>query len=33
MAYLLDSNILLRVARPADPDHALVRTALQTLRF
>jgi predicted nucleic acid-binding protein len=32
MAYLLDSNILLRVVRPADPDHTLVRTALQTLR-
>ncbi len=32
MPYLLDSNILLRVVRPADPHHVLVRTALQKLR-
>jgi predicted nucleic acid-binding protein len=31
MSYLLDSNILLRIARPSDPDYTLVRTALQKL--
>jgi hypothetical protein len=29
---LLDTNILLRLVRSADPDYALVRTALQKLR-
>ena len=32
MAYLLDSNILLRIVRSSDPDHALIRNALQKLR-
>jgi hypothetical protein len=33
MDYLLDSNILIRFVKPSDPDHLLVRTALQTLRL
>lgn len=28
---LLDTNILLRIVRPADPDHMLVRTVLRRL--
>ena len=33
MSYLLDTNILLRVVRPMDPEHTLVRSTLQTLRI
>ena len=32
MLYLLDTNILLRLIRSADPDHALIRQALRRLR-
>ena len=32
MTYLLDSNILLRIVRSSDPDHVVVRAALQKLR-
>ena len=30
-AHLLDSNILLRISRRDDPDHAIVDAALATL--
>jgi len=32
MAYLIDTNILLRLAKRNDPDRALVLTALQKLK-
>jgi len=32
LAYLLDSNILLRLCSPSDPDNAIIRTALRKLR-
>lgn len=31
-AYLVDTNVLLRVARRGDPNYSLVRAALRTLR-
>ncbi|MGH9755508.1 MAG: type II toxin-antitoxin system VapC family toxin [Blastocatellia bacterium] len=32
MIYLADTNVLLRFARPSQPGHAVVRTAVRTLR-
>jgi hypothetical protein len=32
MPYLLDSNVLIRLLNPADPQHALVRGAVRLLR-
>ncbi len=32
MAYLTDSNILLRTTRPSEPDYSIVTTALNKLR-
>jgi len=32
MAYLLDTNVLIRLVVRVDPNHALIRTALRTLR-
>jgi predicted nucleic acid-binding protein len=32
MAYLADTNILLRLLQRSDPDHTLVRSALRGLR-
>ena len=31
MPFLADTNILLRLAAPSDPEYAIVRTAVDTL--
>ena len=31
MPFLADTNILLRLADPSDPDYRIVRTAVETL--
>ncbi len=33
MAYLLDTNILLRFSEPKDPQHEAVRSAVTTIRL
>ena len=33
MAFLADTNILLRVLQRSDPDHAIIRSALRKLKM
>lgn len=32
MAYLVDTNVLLRLTRKSDPEHVVVRAAIRSLR-